>query len=127
MPPWIGAPLPRVSTIRHGASPINGNGLVKSIAVRPLRDFAGLQVAGADQFGMASPPRARLARKTEVKPRDEALCSRTEHLLLKLKTEKPLGRSVSSRWTILRLTSKEATRSAAQRAFIAESIAVSDR
>src|SRR5436309_15303659 len=32
MPPWIGAPLPRVSTMRHGATPTNGSGGVGTLS-----------------------------------------------------------------------------------------------
>ena len=83
MPPVMGAPLPRVSTIRQGASPMKGIGLVTSIAASPERDFGGLQVAGAGQFGMASPQEARPARRNEIEADNEALRASMEFLPFK--------------------------------------------
>src|SRR5436309_14782726 len=64
----MGAPLPLVSTIRQGANPMNGTGLVTSMADTPPWAFAGLQVAGAAQFGIASLPRIQPADNTEINP-----------------------------------------------------------
>src|SRR6266516_888723 len=99
MPPVIGAPLPRVSTIRQGASPMNGSGFVTSpIVVSAPWDLAGLQVAGADQLGMIWPPRAKPARKTRIEPRNEALRISTEHLLIECRDrETTAGESVGRR------------------------------
>ncbi len=74
-------PLPRVSATRHGEMPMNGSGLVTSVSVWTPKVLDGDQVAGADQFAMDSPPRARPARKTVVKLRNETLRVSTEHLL----------------------------------------------
>jgi hypothetical protein len=61
------------------------------MADRPPRALAGLQVAGAGQFGMTSPPRARLARKSETKTSNEILRVSTEDLLLNVETERRLA------------------------------------
>src|SRR5215470_4995532 len=55
-PVLIGTPaVPRVSTIRHGGSPMKGRGFVASASVVTPRAFGGDQDAGAGQFGIASP------------------------------------------------------------------------
>src|SRR5450756_1712918 len=72
IPPWIGAPLPRVSTIRHGLTAMKGRGGVSESVVAP-RALGGVHEAGAGQFAMVSAPRARLPRKNEVMARDERL------------------------------------------------------
>src|SRR5437870_1427510 len=54
MPPWIGAPFPRVSTIRQGATPMKGRGFVSERAEAPFELLGDDQVTGADQLGMRS-------------------------------------------------------------------------
>src|SRR5690242_10688142 len=81
MPPVIGAPLPRVSTIRQGGRPMNGSGGVASERVRAPAARVGDQVAGEGQFVMTSPPKARPARESEIKHRNETLRVSIEHLL----------------------------------------------
>src|SRR5438552_4928407 len=70
MPPWIGAPFPRVSTIRQGASPMKGRGLVITpIVVKSRLDLAGLQVAGPGQSAIPC-AQTVVAKATTQKPRN---------------------------------------------------------
>jgi hypothetical protein len=83
---------------------MNGSGVVTSpVVVSPPRGLAGLQVTGARQFGMASPPRARQARKNEIEPRNEALRVSTEYLLLNVETERRRTEILWHERTILHL------------------------
>src|SRR5438552_10701488 len=80
VPAWPVKPLPRVSAIRHGVTPMKGRGGVSESVVTP-RVRGGVQVAGACQFAMVSAPRARVPRKNEAMARDERLVVGTENLL----------------------------------------------
>src|SRR6476660_704907 len=53
IPPWIGAPFPRVSATRQGLIAMKGSGLLADIVPMPSAR-GGDQVGGADQFGMSS-------------------------------------------------------------------------
>src|SRR5512143_420614 len=65
---------PRVSTTRHGVTPMNARGLVMSPwIVNPCAGLGGDQKAGAVQFGIASSPRARPAGNTETHPTTKAI------------------------------------------------------
>src|SRR5258706_13550529 len=74
-------PLPRVSATRHGVIGMKGTGGVSESVVTPL-PRGGVHVAGARQFAIVSPPRARLARRNEARDRDARLRVCTEDLLV---------------------------------------------
>src|SRR5260370_10505756 len=90
---------PRVSTMGQGVISMKGKGEIGVARVPSLRTVlgeletasvpaAGCQKAGAGQFGMDSPPRTRPVRKTEIKPKNEALRVSTQHLLKRFETER---------------------------------------
>jgi hypothetical protein len=67
---------------------MKGSGGVASERVRTPAARGGDQFAGAAQFVMSSPPKAKPARMNEIEPRNEALRVSTEHLLLNVETER---------------------------------------
>src|SRR5215467_6452015 len=70
-PVLIGTPpVPRVSTTRHGVTPMKGIGLVTSVRA----------CTGAAQFGIVSTACRMLGRKNTLRVRNSFLCLSTEHL-----------------------------------------------
>src|SRR5438270_6072339 len=65
-------PLPRVSAMRQGVIAMNGRGFVSESAVIPLVR-GGLQLAGADQFGIDCPDAMPVSNPTKIAPTTIAL------------------------------------------------------
>src|SRR2546429_5359201 len=73
-------PLPRVSAMRQGVIAMNGRGFVSESAVIPLVR-GGLQLAGADQFGIDSVASVVAASNPVPRTMQERLRAVTRHLL----------------------------------------------